>query len=278
MANKKFQLSITPLKLSQIPSEETIVQVGRELIESTNSWKQGKTFVHGSVHTLYQPKGTFEPAGWHCRLSEHTPEEATFDDFWTKLGENKAENEKNYVPDIKKVTLIKELSPTQSIWSLYYTFPPPVSPRIFTVLQTMHLDPNSPRTGMIISIPIDLSSPEDAELAKHEEKGVKGRYTSVERLMELPNGKVEWRMATCSTPGGSIPQFVAERTMPGKISDDVPHFLRWLHAGKAKANGTASAATPTPKKRLSFLGALSPTSSRVTPASPTTEVPAAITE
>jgi hypothetical protein len=69
----------------------------------------------------------------------------------------------------------------------------------------------------IISLPVDLSS--DPELAQLEEKGVRGRYVSVERLLELPDGKVEWRMATSSTPGGNIPTFVAERSMPSKISD-----------------------------------------------------------
>lgn len=51
-----------------------------------------------------------------------------------------------------------------------------------------------------------------------EEKGVKGRYTSVERLRVLDDGKVEWLMATSSTPGGSIPQFVVESSMAGTIS------------------------------------------------------------
>ena len=71
-------------------------------------------------------------------------------------------------------------------------------------------------TRIIISIPVDLS--EDAELAKLEEKGVKGRYVSVELLKELDNGKVEWRMATSSTPGGNIPSFVAESTMASTIA------------------------------------------------------------
>lgn len=56
-------------------------------------------------------------------------------------------------------------------------------------------------------------------MAKLEEKGVKGRYVSVERITELENGKVEWKMATSSTPGGSIPNFVVESTMASKIAE-----------------------------------------------------------
>lgn len=36
--------------------------------------------------------------------------------------------------------------------------------------------------------------------------------------MELENGETEWRMATSSTPGGSIPNFIVDSTMAKKIS------------------------------------------------------------
>lgn len=49
------------------------------------------------------------------------------------------------------------------------------------------------------------------------------------------------RMITTSTPGGYIPQFIVERTLPGKIAEDVPSFLRWLktHPTGKSANGSA---------------------------------------
>jgi hypothetical protein len=70
--------------------------------------------------------------------------------------------------------------------------------------------------SLFVSIPIDLSS--DPELAKLEEKGVKGRYVSAESIKRLPNGNTEWRMATSSTPGGRIPTFIVESTMASSIS------------------------------------------------------------
>lgn len=116
-----------------------------------------------------------DEAGWYCRRSEHTAEEATFDQFWSKLGENKAENEMQYVPtrhnfhvtetsspryipEIKKVTLVKELSPTMSIWTLYYNFGMVVSPRVFTVLQVKRLfeDSESPRRAYVPNISIQM--------------------------------------------------------------------------------------------------------------------------
>ncbi|KAF8136414.1 hypothetical protein EV363DRAFT_733520 [Boletus edulis] len=223
-----YQLSITALKPQEVPSEDTIIALGKELIDSTATWKKGKTLAKGKVLTLSRPKGPGDGAPWHCRVSEHTKEDATFDEFWGKLGVDKAENEKEFIEPIKKIAQVKSISDTQSIWTLYYTFPPPVSPRVFTVLQTVHLVESSPKSGIVVSVPIDLSA--DEELAKIEEKGVKGRYVSVERLLELEDGKVEWRMATSSSPGGSIPSFVSEMSMPGQIAADVTHFLKWFHA------------------------------------------------
>ncbi len=75
----------------------------------------------------------------------------------------------------------------------------------------------------IVSIPIDLSSEE--ELAKLEEKGVRGRYTSAERIRELEDGKTEWLMATSSTPGGSIPTFIVERSVASSIAQVQLHIL-----------------------------------------------------
>lgn len=99
-----------------------------------------------------------------------------------------------FIPEIKSVSLLKSVSPTQSIWTLHYTFPPPVTPRTFTVLQVIHIsggDLGSPREGWIISVPVDVS--EDAEMKSKEVKGTRGRYASVEYLKEAENGTVEWR-------------------------------------------------------------------------------------
>ncbi|KIJ17466.1 hypothetical protein PAXINDRAFT_112508 [Paxillus involutus ATCC 200175] len=227
-----YTLSITALKPEDIPEEDSIIAIGQELLASTISWKKGKTFANGTVLTLSRPKGPGDGAPWHCRVSEHTKKQASFDEFWSKLGVNKAENEKEFIGAIKKVAEVKRISATQSIWTLYYTFPPPISPRVFTVLQTIHLDESTPRSGMIVSIPIDLSGNE--ELAKIEQKGTRGRYVSVESLLEMEDGRVEWRMATSSTPGGSIPSFVSENSMPGQIAADVPHFLKWFHTVREK--------------------------------------------
>jgi hypothetical protein len=80
-----------------LPSDEEVVAAAREVLEATNGWKKGKTYQKQTVRTYSRPKGPGDGAAWHCRLSEHTPTEATFDEFWSKLGHNHSENEKESV-------------------------------------------------------------------------------------------------------------------------------------------------------------------------------------
>ncbi|KAI0320122.1 hypothetical protein OF83DRAFT_1053756, partial [Amylostereum chailletii] len=214
--------------VTELPSDEDVVAAARKIMKATETWKRGKSYHHNTVRTFSKSKGLGDGAGWHARVSVHPPEDATFDEFWSKLGQNHAVNEKEYIKDVKKSTLLKQVSPTQAIWSMYYEFSTlGVSSRTFTVLQISHLDQTTPRTGLFISIPVDVS--EDPGLSKTEEKAIKGHYTSVEQIRELDSGKVEWRMATSSSPGGRIPAFLVESSMAGQIAADVPHFLHWFH-------------------------------------------------
>lgn len=116
-----------------------------------------------------------------------------------------------FVTTIDKTTLLKRISDNASIWNLHYKFNPPISNRTFTVLQVTHLDTTGPKkTGfaiispgklvcsatklprrLMVSIPIDVSS--DAEMSKAELRGARGRYCAVERLLELEDGKTEWK-------------------------------------------------------------------------------------
>ncbi|KAG5649742.1 hypothetical protein H0H81_002211 [Sphagnurus paluster] len=225
-----YALSITPVRPSDVPPHETLIDLAKKLIASTHSWKQGKTY-YKNVKTSHHPATTPGGAPWHCRVSEHTKDEATFDELWDRLGKDKALNEKEFIPEIDTATKVKEVSPESIIWTLHYVFSPPIAPRVFTVLQLTHLEDSADgaRSGMIVSIPIDLSGAGDEALAALETPGaVRGCYVSVEVLTERPDGSTEWRMATSSTPGGSIPTFVVERTMASKIAQDVPHFMTWL--------------------------------------------------
>lgn len=236
MADPKLVLSTTPLRPSEIPPEESIIAAGRELIESTDTWKSGKTYFT-NVKTLSRPAGPPLVGNWHCRVSEHTPDQITFDQLWDKMARDKALNEKEFVPIIDKATKVKELSPAAQIWTMRYKFPFPVANRVFTVLQVVHEEDTNPPSGLIVSIPIDLS--EHKELQKYEEKGERAYYVSVERVKQLENGNVEWRMATSSDIGGLVPKFATEMSMPKSIAEDIPHFFYW-YKNSPKSSNTES--------------------------------------
>lgn len=79
--------------IKDIPTEEKIIQAGRELIEDTNNWKHTKDYAKGTVKGLVRPKDSDDEEPWFCRASIHSSEEASFDELWFGLGTNKAEHE-----------------------------------------------------------------------------------------------------------------------------------------------------------------------------------------
>lgn len=67
-----------------------------------------------------------------------------------------------------------------------------LSRRVFTILVVTVLETaETGRTGWVVSLPFDPTS--DPSLAEAEPKGVRGMYASVEKVMEMEDGKVEWR-------------------------------------------------------------------------------------
>jgi len=65
----------------------------------------------------------------------------------------------------------------------------------------------------VITLPIDLSSKSDRGLAEVEEKGVRGRYLSVEHVHEVDDDKIEWRRLVCVDLGGMIPKCWARQNV-----------------------------------------------------------------
>lgn len=70
-----------------------MVAAAHAILEDSTKWKNGKRF-HKVVQTFGRPKGPTDGAAWHGRVSEHDASDATFDEFWSKLGVDHSENEK----------------------------------------------------------------------------------------------------------------------------------------------------------------------------------------
>lgn len=92
--------------------------------------------------------------------------------------------------------------------------------------------------SLIVSIPVDLSRQDD--LSKLEEKGVRGRYASVERLLELENGSTEWRMTTSGSSGGLIPDLLTNNKMPSSIAKVSYFFHLRIHPSYGQQSGRTS--------------------------------------
>ena len=89
-----FLIKGLPIKPSEIPSEEDILALAEEILAASDNWKQGKTIKSIKISTYFPgSKGGNVGMKWACRVSEHTREEGTFDEFWSGLGIHKAENE-----------------------------------------------------------------------------------------------------------------------------------------------------------------------------------------
>ncbi|KAI0022291.1 hypothetical protein F4780DRAFT_214136 [Xylariomycetidae sp. FL0641] len=121
---------------------------------------------------------------------------------------------------------------------------PVLKDRTFPVLQMSckALDTqDGPEEFLVVSIPVpDFADAEASALAK--EKGAQvAFYVSVERFRKLPDGKIEWVMATASNAAGVLPMFVQNLAMPGVIWKDVPLFLAWI--AKQRSGGEAPQVT-----------------------------------
>ncbi|KAJ7276703.1 hypothetical protein C8J57DRAFT_1504530 [Mycena rebaudengoi] len=177
------------------------------------SWSQGKVYGSRTVQTSHAvlPDG----CSWHSRSGAHS---LPFDQFWSVLGHQwmpakKAFNDE-YIHEIEKVTLIKTLSSTTSIWTLQHKFPPPLSPRVFTILQVTRLDEAYPRIEWVVHLPIDLTGPGDEALLAQKGHGIKGRYACVEKITQLLDGCTEWRLVTSSPPAVGFPSSLRKRLCP----------------------------------------------------------------
>ncbi|KAF8804065.1 hypothetical protein BYT27DRAFT_7170533 [Phlegmacium glaucopus] len=211
--------SLKPIKPDSIPSDEAFISDSKTLLDASVSWQAGR--VYQGVNTFQQRQHT-EEAGtthlWYTLVSVLHKDEISFKGLWSKMGIDKICKQRRYLPAISKVTRVKYISESQSIWTVLYTPSSPFSPRIYTVLQASWLlEYSHKRRGIIVTIPIDLSSKSTRNLAELEEKGVRGLYVCVEHIQEMAGDIIEWRRVACLDPGGFIPKFMAQKSILNKL-------------------------------------------------------------
>ncbi|CED83214.1 START-like domain [Phaffia rhodozyma] len=195
----------------------------------------GKPKVHAGVVDTFKTSGkpigsvTADGQVWCARRSIHVVPEG-YQAFKNGLLIDHAKHESEYIPALKEIRLVDSLNPadgsyTAQIWSLDYHLPRPLSPRNFVIL-FLGIETIVGEEFINISIPVETGQPSE----NVKTGSVRGRYVSVERvrLTGHKENEVEWVMALASTPGGAIPQFITNSSLPGEISKDVGYFLKWL--------------------------------------------------
>lgn len=91
---------------------------------------------------------------------------------------------------------------------------------------------------LLVQIPVELATSSKAfysnERYKKEGEGeqkksaVLAKYVSIERCVDLGDGKVQWEMATASDASGALPVPLQKLGVPGAIVKDVGLFLGWV--------------------------------------------------
>ncbi|CAE6464633.1 unnamed protein product [Rhizoctonia solani] len=207
-----YEFGLTPVTNNNIPPLNVLLESANALLASTVRWPPGKTYYDGLVQTFSHKEAS--GPNWHGRLryidmcflldaleltthttyvlypSYHPIEHGTFHEFWEVIGTRHCQAQEEYVPELVSAAHLEPyVEGDYNGWTYHYSYSPPVSPRTFTVLLATSLDDKPPRQGWVINIPFDVGDNEG--LKALEEKGVRGRFTSVDRLLEV-DGKVEW--------------------------------------------------------------------------------------
>ncbi|KAJ4173803.1 hypothetical protein NW754_012795 [Fusarium falciforme] len=258
--------------ISSVPSEGPSADDTTELRSPTELWKHKstKTFdgstapVHlfertvdsetldalAQTHSSLGIKaGNIQSETWALRRSTHVgkKEEGTadWDEFLRCFKEEHAEAETAFTPSVLSSSRLQEWDcegievevegTTWTDWTLrreeaVHQLPGPLTRRVFPVLQaTTSL--KGQREFLVVQIAMQAG--DDADESSH--KGtVPAAYTSIERVRELADGRIEWVMGTASDARGLVPMWVQKLGLAGQIAKDVGMFLRWIAKERKK--------------------------------------------
>lgn len=181
-------------------------------------------------------------------------EGSIFEAFQAGMFKDHTLHEKEYIESLKEVELLETHTPNEAeIYRVAYSMPYPFSSRSFLFLIITIPLPDLPPPPMSLAQPLRqflvITLPYESPqypLQKGKDQGkLRGKYVSVELIREKDvilsghiNGAVdggeriirgvEWSVCTSSEAGGNIPQAMVNKSLPAKMSEDVPSFISWL--------------------------------------------------
>ncbi|KAF9039122.1 hypothetical protein BJ165DRAFT_364787 [Panaeolus papilionaceus] len=233
--------SLRPIKPNAIPPERDLIRSAQLLLQESYIWpeykikpadasKSAPADIRAFSYTEQQStesSNTSKPLPWSCAVVTANKEDLSFTSLWSRIGSHPIKSQQRYIPNLTKITQIQYISENESIWNMLYVYPPPLSPRVYTMyVASWLLEYSHRRRGIIVYIPVDLSK--DSLLAELEEKGVKGKCAMVEMIQEMEGDKVEWRRLSCNDPGGLLPRFCAYKMAGGRLVEEMGLCLTWI--------------------------------------------------
>ncbi|KAF8753650.1 hypothetical protein RHS01_06534 [Rhizoctonia solani] len=234
----RYEFGLTPVTKNNIPPLNVLLDAANALLASTVRWPPGKTYYDGMVQTFSHK----EPSGpnWHGRLrralfvlpsSYHPAEQGTFHEFWEVIGTRHCQAQEEYVPELVSATHLEPYLDGDyngTTLSIHDSMLPKPHVHFFSVLLATSLDDNPPRQAWVINIPFDVGDNEG--LKALEERGVRGRFTSVDRLLEV-DGKVEW------IPRQDNPFLSRARGATMQIAERVAQVVEYMAARRQGQSG-----------------------------------------
>lgn len=240
-------MNSTPLKTIDYLDSQALLKESKQIIDSVTTWKKSKLYnydlVSGKKVAVQTYTSTINNDYWCARdssLKELSHEKkqvyqnllkyivgSTVDQHKTHT-----EYETKYVDEIYDYKLepasLKNSDENTITYKgqMYYKFQFPLQRRIFHEL--VHIVKAKDEShAYVITLALDPSL-----FANKEPSFVPARYTSIEKIAyDEDKNELVWSMATCSSPGGLVPDWITKMGLPPAVAKDVPHFLNWVASG-----------------------------------------------
>lgn len=109
---------------------------------------------------------------------------------------NHAIHESKYIPSVARppetlATFPSTQSPAPQTWLINYSMPFPLQPRHFVIL-LLGEETVEDQEFVVVTVPFEPTDAAEKKAVQQGGKGVRGRYSAVERIKRRPDGGVEW--------------------------------------------------------------------------------------
>ncbi|ABN67488.2 hypothetical protein PICST_62209 [Scheffersomyces stipitis CBS 6054] len=241
-------MNLTPVEnITTIDKSKLLVESSEIISKIESTWAKDKQFLYmlpkqkRNIGVQTYHANSLNGVHWSARVSDFKDFDSTAKSRYFKLLQKyilgsftnndltHTHYEKEYIHELYDYDINKFDTPDNESASylvqLFYKFQFPLKKRVFYEYVHVFKEDNS-NDAYVVSLPI---SPKLLEKSEFNKEYVVGRYTSIEKISyDAESNDLKWIMCTCSTPGGSIPDWLTNMTINGAIAKDVPSFLNWV--------------------------------------------------